>query len=194
MVLRGVLERAFGNILCLRGYARLGDLAAISKADDNYQRPLEDKHVSDVVEFLNGGRYTFFPELILGVSLSGLGLTDTEVESFYKVVDTGVAFKYSRLLGISISTFVKKYENVEFPRHVTASIYNLDRISFQRPFSRIDGNHRLEAVESAEERVKSYNAPFCLALFRNDDECRKFGAVFFHNINYRARPIPEEQY
>ena len=25
MVLRGVIERAFGNILCLRGFARLGE-------------------------------------------------------------------------------------------------------------------------------------------------------------------------
>ena len=193
MVLRGVLERAFGNILCLRGYARLGDLANISKADENYQREIVDEHKEEVVSFLNGGQYTFFPELILGVSLANLGLSTEEIDSLYRVTDTGEAFKYSRIYGISISTFVKKYGNTEFSRHITASIYNLDRISSQRPFSRIDGNHRLEAVESAEERVKSYNAPFCLALFRNDDECRKFGAVFFHNINYRARPIPEEQ-
>ena len=70
MVLRGVLERAFGNILCLRGFARLGDLAAVSKADDNYQRPIVDEHKDEVVAFLNGGKYTFFPELILGASLS----------------------------------------------------------------------------------------------------------------------------
>ena len=193
MVLRGVLERAFGNILCLRGYARLGDLASSSKADDNYQRSLEADHVDDVVEFLDGGKYTFFPELILGCSMSKLGLSAEEIESFYNVVDTGQAFKYSRIYDLGISTFVKKYGNAEFPRHVTASIYNLDRIAFQRPFSRIDGNHRLEAVEKVSERVKLYNAPFCLALFRNDEECRKFGTVFFHNINYRARPIPEEQ-
>lgn len=193
MVLRGVLERAFGNILCLRGFARLGELAAVSKADDNYQRPIVDEHKEDVVAFLNGGQYTFFPELILGASLANLGLAPEEIDSFYRVPDTGEAFKYSRIYGISISTFVKKYSNAEFSRHIMASIYNLERISFQKPFSRIDGNHRLEAVEMAEDRVKSYNAPFCLAFFRNDDECRKFGAVFFHNINYRARPIPEEQ-
>ena len=193
MVLRGVLERAFGNILCLRGFARLGELAAVSKADDNYQRSIVDEHKEDVVAFLNGGQYTFFPELILGASLANLGLAPEEIDSFYRVPDTGEAFKYSRIYGISISTFVKKFSNAEFPRHITASIYNLERISSQKPFSRIDGNHRLEAVDMAEDRIKSYNAPFCLALFRNDDECRRFGTVFFHNINYRARPIPEEQ-
>lgn len=193
MVLRGILERAFGNILCLRGFARLGDLAAVSKADDNYQRPVVDEHKDEVVAFLNGGKYTFFPELILGVSLSKLGLSEKEIESLYQVVDTGKAFKYSRIYDIGISTFVKKYGNPKFSRHITASIYNLERISYKKPFARIDGNHRLEAVESAEERIREYNAPFCLILFRNDDECRKFGTVFFHNINYRARPIPEEQ-
>ena len=193
IVLRGVLEKAFGNILCLRGFARLGDLAEVSRADDNYQRPIVDEHKDEVVAFLNGGKYTFFPELILGASLSKLGLSEKEIESLYQVVETGEAFKYSRIYDISISTFVKKYGNPKFARHVTASIYNLERISFKKPFARIDGNHRLEAVESAEERIKAYNAPFCLILFRNDDECRKFGTVFFHNINYRARPIPEEQ-
>lgn len=193
IVLRGVLEKAFGNILCLRGFARLGDLAAVSKADDNYQRPIVDEHKDEVVAFLNGGEYTFFPELILGAALSKFGMSDKEIESLYQVVDTGEAFKYSRINDISISTFVKKYGNPNFSRHVTASIYNLERILSKNPFSRIDGNHRLEAVELAEERIKAYNAPFCLILFRNDDECRKFGTVFFHNINYRARPIPEEQ-
>ena len=193
IVLRGVLEKAFGNILCLRGFARLGDLAEVSKADDNYQRPIVDEHKEEVMAFLNGGQYTFFPELILGASLANLGLTPEGIDSFYRVPDTGEAFKYSRIFGISISTFVKKYANAEFSRHITASIYNLERISFQKPFSRIDGNHRLEAVEMAKDRIKTYNAPFCLVLFRNDDECRKFGTVFFHNINYRARPIPEEQ-
>ena len=193
IVLRGVLEKAFGNILCLRGFARLGDLAEVSQADDNYQRPIVDEHKDDVVAFLNGGEYTFFPELILGASLASLGLTPEEIDAFYRVPDTGGAFQYSRIYGISISTFVKKYGNAEFSRHITASIYNLERISFRKPFSRIDGNHRLEAVEMAQDRIKLYNAPFCLALFRNDDECRKFGTVFFHNINYRARPIPEEQ-
>lgn len=192
MVFRGVLERAFGNILCLRGYARLGDLAAVSQADENYQRSVEAEHVDDVVKFLNGGQYTFFPELILGASLSRLGLSENEIASFYNVVDTGEAFKFSRLYNIGISTFVKKFKDADFPRYITASIHNLDRIADRKPFSRIDGNHRLEAVEKAKDQVKLYSVPFCLVLFRNDDERRRFGTVFFHNINYRAKLIPEE--
>lgn len=192
MIFRGVLERAFGNILCLRGYARLGDLAAVSKSDENYQRSVDVEHIDDVVKFLNGGQYTFFPELILGASLSNLGLSEKEIESFYGVVDTGEAFKFNRLFDIGISTFVKKYSNVDCPRYITASIHNIDRIAYRKPFSRIDGNHRLEAVEKAKDQVKLYSTPFCLVLFRNDDERRRFGTVFFHNINYHAKSIPEE--
>lgn len=192
MVLRGVLERAFGNILCLRGFAKLGELAEISAPDDNYQRPVSADHADEITDFLVSGEYTFFPELILGVSLSRIGLTDSDIQALYDVVDSGKAMKFSGAT-VSISTFVRTYQNIDFPRHVTASFYGFEKIVGSKPLSRIDGNHRLEAVGFVDEVVKKYNAPFCLALFRNDDECHKFGTVFFHNINYRARPIPEEQ-
>ena len=54
LVLRGVLENAFGGFLCLRGFAPLGALAEHSVADyNNYQRPLDKLHRDKLVDYLN---------------------------------------------------------------------------------------------------------------------------------------------
>lgn len=95
IVLRGVLEKAFGNILCLRGFAKFGDLADISVADEGYQREKLLKHKDEIVQFLDSGEYTFFPELILGVSLSGLGIKNDDIGKLYQVVENGIATKFS---------------------------------------------------------------------------------------------------
>ncbi len=41
MKLKGVLDFSLGNFLCLRGYARMGDLYDISEPDPSFQR---DRH------------------------------------------------------------------------------------------------------------------------------------------------------
>ena len=194
IVLRGVLEKAFGNILCLRGFAKFGDLADISVADEGYQREKLLKHKDEIVQFLDSGEYTFFPELILGVSLSGLGIKNDDIGKLYQVVEKGIATKFSYGDGLSVSTFVKTYKNEAFARYVTGSFYGLEHFLKlkDKPLKRIDGNHRLLAVE-ATEKVRQYKVPYCLVLFRNDDECQKFGRVFFHLINFRAEPIEEEK-
>lgn len=188
MILRGILARSFNNILCLRGFAALGDLADLSFPDD-YQRDEIKPHSTDIAEFLDSGKYTFFPEVILGGSLRGLGFSDEDITDLYQAVDQGNAFKLKNIGDISISTYVKKFKKEEiFDPNVTGSFYKLGK----RMFTRIDGNHRLQAIKHSSERVKKYQAPFCLVLFRDDDEQQRFGRVFFHMINFRSVPISEE--
>lgn len=88
-MLRGVLEASFGNFLCLRGFAKLGELADISTADESYQREVDTNHRDDITAFYESGQYLFFPELILGVSFSSLGLDEAKFMELYDAVRVG---------------------------------------------------------------------------------------------------------
>lgn len=192
MILRGILARSFENILCLRGFAPLGVLEELSFPDENYQREEIESHSKDIADYLESGEYTFFPEVILGGSLRKLGFSDEDIDALYQSVDQGEAFKLKNIGDISVSTFVKKFKiknGMKYDIHVTGSFYKLK----EGLFSRIDGNHRLQAVNQSSEKVRRYQAPFCLALFRTDEEQQRFGRVFFHMINFRSVPISEEQ-
>ena len=92
MMLRGELARAFNNILCLRGFAPLLDLARLSVADESYQRSEDKAHSNEITEFLDSGGYTFFPEVVLGVSLTSMGFNDEVVKSLYDAVESRKCF------------------------------------------------------------------------------------------------------
>lgn len=190
MLLRGVLAQSFENILCLRGYATLKDLENLSFPDENYQRNEIEAHSKAIAEFLDSGEYTFFPEIVLGASLAGMGFSPNDIEALYSAVKDGLAFKLRNIGEIGVSTFVKRFKHgLEFDFLTTGSFYKLQ----PKSFSRIDGNHRLQAVAHASERIGRYMAPFCLVLFRDDEERQRFGRVFFHMINFRAIPISGEK-
>ena len=190
MMLRGVLARSFENILCLRGFASLIDLAKMSYPDESYQREENEQHSRDITEFLDSGEYTFFPEVILGGSMQRLGFSDETIKNIYTAVDVGESFTKTKAGDILLSMFSKAYKRGSVYDHsVIGSFYELKENSF----SRIDGNHRLQAVSKAKERVRQYEAPFCLILFRDDEEMTRFGRVFFHMINFRALPMAEEK-
>ena len=74
MILRGVLDRSLGNMVCIRGFAKLGDLAQVSEADENYQRELIEEHEQEVLGFLRKRDTLFFPEVILSYAVDELPL------------------------------------------------------------------------------------------------------------------------
>ena len=98
MVLRGVIEASFGNFLCLRGFAKLGELADVSIADESYQREVDTVHRDDITAFYESGQYLFFPELILGVSFSALGLDEVKFMELYEAIKVGSSVAFLNLL------------------------------------------------------------------------------------------------
>jgi hypothetical protein len=48
-------------MVCIRGFAKLGDLAQVSEADENYQRELIEEHEQEVLGFLRKRDTLFFP-------------------------------------------------------------------------------------------------------------------------------------
>ncbi len=196
MKLKGILDFSLGNFLCLRGLAPMGELSSNSKADKSYQRDPIPGHEEGVRLFLESGEYTFFPEMILGLSLEEYGLSEEQVQGLIKSLRDGVGFPRSNFgeLGISVYVNKTKGEDPRTPRlHMTATIDGLGVIITEPKISRIDGNHRLEAVVNSTQLVQAYKAPFCLVLFKNNQDRDKFSRVFFHNINFKAHPLTMEQ-
>ena len=196
MKLKGILDFSLGNFLCLRGLAPMGELSSNSIADNSYQRDPIPGHEEGVRLFLESGEYTFFPEMILGLSLEDYGLSEEQVQGLIKSLRGGVGFPRSNFgeLGISVYVNKTKGEDPRAPRlHMTATIDGLGVVNAAPKISRIDGNHRLEAVVNSTQLVQAYKAPFCLVLFKNNQDRDRFSRVFFHNINFKARPLTMEQ-
>ena len=66
----------------------------------------------------------------------------------------------------------------------------------KKPFSRIDGNHRLEAMSELEQELK---VPYCIVLFcsqsdnEDDSEIKKREMSIFHNLNAKGKILSTEE-
>lgn len=211
--IRGVLALAFDSVICMRGFADISDLAQVSCADDEYQRDLTDQHADEIKRFLRGGRFSFFPEIILGTSVEDLGGEDDVFEKIKLAAKDGVGFSHTEVgnLGVSISTYVKNGRKAKRyadeldeeaqirgeDDYVSMTITNLPMQNDKRCLYRLDGNHRLTAVEQmlkeGDARVKDFRSvPFCIVIFNKRVARKQHGAVYFHNINFKQLKVPEE--
>lgn len=192
MILTGILERSLGNFTCLRGYASLKDLAKISKANDSYQREINKQHIKEIQAYYDFGEYLFFPEVILGYTLQN---------------DNGISLAMSSPF-LQVDKQRNKFSNIKVSHaNPTKKVFkelNLTSIEIKDPqkvFFRIDGNHRLDAIEKSGE--KDYKAPFCLIFFSDEDIGyiidgtasinAKQQRVLFHYINSRGLPLTSEE-
>lgn len=197
MEFKGVLDSSLGNFLCIRGFAKLGDLHDVSDFDESFQRELIKTHKKEVVEFLNNRKFLFFPEVILGAELSDSLESEEEVNELYKKFGDGDNFRLN-FKNFTLQCSTNKTKNKEdsrtfnFFRRVTL---NIPDSAFKgvksKPLSRIDGNHRISA-STAEKHFKDINTPFCIILFRRASEKSEFSRVIFHNINSKSIPVALE--
>lgn len=208
MILQGVLDRSLGNFVCLRGYARLGDLYQISEPDPSYQRDLIRHQQERMEKFLDDGEYLFFPEVILGTSLNDGNYFESVNEFFNQFsVDKSAKYTFSQFkLNYAVTSRKSKSgdaRGTELYRRTTIDIKDneIDKESFNK-FHRIDGNHRLSIlsddleVKLTPEKIQRYqnlNVPFCLVLFNDDENLKRFSRVLFHNVNYRQIALTMEQ-
>lgn len=196
MRLTGIIDYTMDNFLCVRGFASMLELSQISKADDSIQRDLIESHRGEMEAFLSDGRFTFFPEVILGANMCGSEADKERIDILRKIIRA--ESKSLRTTINSIKYFIKrnavKKENNGLAFDVTQTIImEFDKASLSgKEFLRIDGNHRLSAVNErssyADKRI-----PFCLLLFRDADETDKFCRALFYNINTKQIPLKMEQ-
>lgn len=199
MILTGILERSLGNFTCLRGYASLKELAKISQANQTYQRALNKQHVKEIQDYYDFGEYLFFPEVILGYTLKNDDGISLAMNTPFLEVD-----KQKNKSSLIKITHAK-------PTQKTFKDLNLTSVEIsdhQKIFFRIDGNHRLNAIENKLDE-KDYQAPFCLIFFSEEDteyelshfqtphttlpKTAKQQSVLFHYINSRGLPLTSEE-
>lgn len=195
MILRGLLERSLGGFICIRGYAKLGDLAEISKPNEQYQRDLVPSHKKDLEKYLNARESVFFPEVILSYTLN------PSVDNI-ALSATAEMLTSSSSIGknVTITQFNRSYASAkdsrqkEWVRLVTLEI-NDTYLGLDAPslFNRIDGNHRLSAAKEVDADKADIQAPFCLILLNENDEDAKLQSVIFHNINSKGLALTSEE-
>lgn len=194
MKLKGVLDFSLGNFLCLRGFARMGDLYAVSEPDPSFQRDLLKLHEKEMVAFLREGEYLFFPEVILATTLSPDADTNEAVTQLFENVRQGQHFSNLKFPDYRLSCAVNKTKSEQDTRAFDSFQTGTLELNAKpaHKFSRIDGNHRLSATPK-DKKFEAHNTPFCLLLFRNSTEAARFSRALFHNINYKSVPLTMEQ-
>lgn len=199
MILTGILERSLGNFTCLRGYASLKELAKISEANETYQRALNKQHVKEIQDYYDFGEYLFFPEVILGYTLKNDDGISLDMNTPFVAVD-----KEKNKSSLIKITHVKPTQKIFKDLNLTS----VEISDHQKIFFRIDGNHRLNAIEN-KLGEKDYQAPFCLIFFSEEDtgyEPNHFQTlstnlpanakqqrVLFNYINSRGLPLTSEE-
>lgn len=201
MRLRGVLEFSLGGFLCMRGYAPLGVLRKISHPDASFQRDADPERVAEITTYLEGGKYLFFPEVILCVAaydetrnVEGRGPDwEAEIASLWEAARRGTPWSGGAWPnGVRLRTTVqqsRKSDDLRAVQYFQVGMLTVNDESTAH-FSRIDGNHRLDAAvgSRAEERV----APYCIVFFQNMAQYEANSRVLFHTINYKHVPLKKE--
>ena len=70
MKLTGIIESVFGGRFIFRGFATIANLVKYSKPNYSYQRPLDEKRIDKIIEYLSKDQFRFFPELLFGLELN----------------------------------------------------------------------------------------------------------------------------
>lgn len=189
ITLTGIFSESFGGTCTIRGYAKYTDIINSSYPHPDYQRPEDIQHIEDISKFITSGSNSFSPEVVLaytteydyyaqGANSEVDAISDIKSGKGFNSNKNGVVFKKQKAVnnGFLYEIKIPEEEN-------------------NKPFRRIDGNHRLKAFEklSAEGQVKSsYLIPFCIILFAEGTPL-KDEKIIFHNINSKAIPIKSEQ-
>lgn len=195
MKLTGIIEDVFQGFTLFRGYAKLRHLASISKVTD-YQREVNEGRLKEITDFLSNSPFGFFPEIMLGFQLEDANA----IQKIKNELNTG-SFTTSDGIKVKKSKFkftaptdepITKVMSFEFSEEVLAS----------KPFSRIDGNHRLNAIDiilSQEQESGVVNkiadciVPFSILVQTESEEAAKYETALFYLINSHALPLTTEE-
>jgi len=180
--LSGLFDVSLGGFPCIRGYAKLGDLARCSKPDEGYQRDLLSDHRGEIKNFLSDRDNLFFPEIILSCKLQYDFTKPGAISGLNPIRDILNKEKFrSNIDGISIA----------FRKDANLATLTINEMMDKTPLNRVDGNHRLSAVELNKD-FEEYNTPFCILLLSDDPSGEQKDKIIFHNINFKAVPLEEE--
>ena len=143
MKLTGIIESVFGGRYLFRGFATISNLVKYSTANYTYQRPLDKKRIEKIIEYLRNDKFRFFSELLFGLELND----PHAIEQLNKQTIPG-GIKFTDNIKLVKSKFAFQNTIGENP---TTKVISLEFDENATKLSRIDGNHRLSAIEKVFE-------------------------------------------
>ena len=181
----GLAEYCYNGVSVIRGYASADILIKASVAHPAYQREKDEKHVDDILNFIQKGYYTFFPEIVLSYDYKNI--YDGNQELLVQL-DSGKELRDEEF-NLRIKHLKSRYS-----RHVKMSF----PVTIEKqPFHRLDGNHRLEALAKLPEKKQStIIVPFAIILFCSEldqSEMLRNEMMVFHNLNSKGLKLSSEQ-
>lgn len=192
--LEGIICKAFGNYVVLRGYAPIKDIAAISHKPEAYQRDANPEHKADIIRFLSDNRYTYkyFPEVTLACRIENYAAFLGNLENEDRNISADDA---EDVEGLKVLSERLPYYSFR-ARHANLTKYDA------KDLVRVDGNHRLEPFDDPNDAVWRETGadfdelgntviPFSV-IFSNANEADNFEAGIFHNINFKQKPLRYE--
>lgn len=197
VILKGIIEKTFNGFVCVRGYAEKSVLTKISVADGKYQRDLDKKQVKELKAFLSEGNYMFFPEIILSMTLyfdyekyrkDRLQQDPNKGIEPYNAINqiySKEGFK-SNKINLTIKADKNQLATITIGHDFSTVLSEINKSYYLK---RIDGNHRLTALEQLSDPLKDKAIPFCIILLTDDLNAQKSEYVLFNNINSKAKPL-----
>lgn len=198
MKLTGIIENVFGGRYVFRGYATLANLVKFSKPNYSYQRPIDNKRIEDIESFLKDGSiYRFFSELLFGLQFK-------DPNAIQKLQQPTIPGGIRLDDGIKIVKAKFTFDSV-IGENPSTKIISLDFDEGSTQMSRIDGNHRLMAVERVlnlpstnendelKQQIGNIVVPFSVLLQQEGDDSEKFESAIFFLINSKAKALTMEE-
>lgn len=198
MILRGIIDHAFGHQLSFRGFAKIGALAKLSGADEKYQREHNKDRINEILRYYRESSYRYFSELTLCWNI-------TETDAVGKIIN---GTKHTFESGISFTPKNADFKAyLESDKHVDPKLRSIaveiPETILESIFTRIDGNHRLSAIDSIlsleEDDKREYNellnytVPFNILIQFKDEEAEKNETAYFHLINSKSVQLTSEE-
>lgn len=193
MKLTGIIESVFGGRYIFRGFATISNLVKYSTANYTYQRPIDERRIDKIIDYLRNGKFRFFSELLFGLELND---PEAIVQLNKSTIPGGVRFGDDIKLVKSKFTF-----QTTLGENPTTKVVSLEFGENATKLSRIDGNHRLSAIEkifkSEDENLKqelgNLIVPFSILIQQKNPDSKRFESAIFYTINAKARPLTEEE-
>lgn len=185
----GLAETCYKGVVIIRGYATSKSLVQYSKKYSSYQRDKTPEHVQAIKDYIDTKDTVFMPEIIL--SYNYYNLCSDNPRDFFEI------FRGHPIVRDNVNGMI--FRNLKH-KSSEDKIFKIElpKSEDKKPFSRIDGNHRLEAMSELEQELK---VPYCIVLFcsqsdnEDDSEIKKREMSIFHNLNAKGKILStEEQY
>lgn len=195
MTLTGIIEQSFRGQIIFRGFATLRNLANLSKPGF-YQRPVDEKNrLEEICKYLNESQFLFFPELIFSWPLNGIDVIAKICNNAKGSVISSDGIKFNK------GSFKLSEENYVIGANPTKKNLIIDipqSIIEEKPLNRIDGNHRLSAIDNLmtsdnSAKILDTIVPYSILLQSNNEEAKEYEAAYFYIINSKATPLTSEQ-